>query len=165
MAKINSSEVSKAVDGLRLSSFTDKIPNEIEDKVKLVYEISPNQPDKRNQVVASAQSTTTNGVTTVYTTNDTKDSTFYLCSADLSFQQTVAGVTTEVRLEVTPYGQTTQVHILSFQLNATAAVKEINKIMVFQRPIAIAPGTVIRMGNNTSAGAVVQRANITGFYT
>jgi hypothetical protein len=164
MARIQSSILSKAINFLKLDPARERIPNEVADKVLITFPIGYDQPDKNNQIIVQISSTTANGVTNVYTIDSNKDRNFYLCSIDCSYANNSAGTADTFRVEGIPIGQSAQVGFIQFQFDAAAAVKQSAKNIVYNRPIVLEPGTVIRMGNNCAAGTCVQRCTITGFY-
>jgi len=158
MAKVEEQTViQRIIKGLRLSPANDKIPNEVNEKIRVVFVANP--PAQ----ITIVRSTFQLGLFTALIFRTPADKDFFLSVVHLGFAQLIGafGINTEARLTVVIDGVT---HILlnAIQPAGSVSVQE-NHVIPFPIPIKVDRDTDINLqtvvgGINTFAKAV-----ITGF--
>lgn len=161
MAKINNSDLIKEViDVARLHPSTDRIPNELAEKIVPVIDI--NQKHVRICDVVRHVSSTTSGSTNIYTTPSNKD--FYLVGASLSISKnaTCDDESGEVDYNIIIDGGSRSFIILA-KLTLTALNSSIT--LSLNNPIKIDRGSVISIAGNVTftVGAMVKAATLIGY--
>lgn len=133
-----------------------RIPREIEDKIKLVYNVNP---ENHVNIVKSVSRTTT-GTVTIFATPTDRD--FYITSVFLQNQSDSAADNIFGDVRVTING--VAVTLLIFQ-KITLTVFNYNTSISFFNPIKIDRGTNVTLNNTFGLGVSVSQGGITGYTT
>lgn len=152
MAQIHNAQLSKEIiDGAKVQLSMDKVPNQIADKVVPVMEVNPKLFRSCNiveNIYGSAG--------TIYTTPTDKD--FFLTSATLSYNKSVADSGTNAFIKLTLPGQGESIILTLPGITLTAEKLAISS--TFNPPILIKRGTNIY---TSGANITTICSNITGY--
>lgn len=150
MTKIYNSNLTKAIiEGAKLQTSTDKIPDELAEKVVPVMEVNPNL--LRNINFVKRVNIVNTATTTVYTTPTDKD--FYLTNAFLNFIKDALNTSVSTQLIITTEDSITDAIISFAQLTLTAQVGNEN--------VQFNPAIKLKRGSNiTASAASVAAGNI-----
>jgi len=148
MARINRTDViQRAVNGLALSTATDKIPNECLDKVQLTYDLNINQI---NFIDDTSSAVTSSGLV-IYTCSADKDT--YLWGISATWQSDVTADNTTLTVSAKLFnGSSAGVPVLRMNKFTTTATL-LEKSNMFAAPIRLLRGSTITLSNTFSVGA------------
>ncbi len=156
MAKIYNSDVTKGLaDSAGIQINTDKIPNELAEKIVPTFETNPEQLRKTTIVVHNTGTNAT--ATTIYTTPANQD--FYLTGYDLSLSKTAAAASARGYLMFTTNGVSRRIYI---QGEATTALQAGTRGFL-NHPIKIDRSTNIQIGLPVAEATISMSATIFGY--
>lgn len=155
MAQINNGELIKGlIDGAKINTSIEKVPNQLADKIVPVMEVNPDLLRKTNVLVTNNNPTGA----TIYTTPANKK--FYITFILLSANATVAGANV-LKLHFAQDGQTELIFTL-VPLFCTVAINAVNKnISLTFPPILLKKSSLIRTSVDGTVGTV--QATIGGY--
>ena len=156
MAKIESQEViNKVIDGLRLDVGNEKIPQEVEDKLRAVFISNPSRIIK----VASGSATdSTSGP--IFTTHATKRT--FLVSLQLTVSKSALATSINSRISAFPFGESAAIVLVRINYEPLTAGNHILNTD-FSIPIRLEPNTAVAI-INTTAVASIDTAALAFFY-
>jgi len=158
MADIHNSDLKREIiDGAKINTAFDKIPQQLAEKVVPVMETNPKFFRTINVVESGSRDTS--GQIALYTTPTDKD--FYITSVQINNQSDVTADNTDAYISTKlPDGNSATLAQL-FKLSTTVFQGVIN--LSFPIPIKIKRGTAINFGSTFTAGASITGAGITGY--
>ena len=158
MATINNSQLTREIiEGAKIETAFDSVPNQIAEKVVPVMEVNPKM--MRRTTIVKENSLVNALAVTIYTTNSTQD--FYLTSAQLAGYKDNTSTTTLIRIVATINGAATAIcGCGSVTLNAHSIVAP-NQII---NPIKIDRGSSIQIVSATNVGNFSVDGIIMGYY-
>jgi hypothetical protein len=152
----NSSLTKELVDGAKIATSRDNVPNQIADKVVPVMEVNPKMLRTINKVVYNGN-TATAGVT-VYTTPATQD--FYLVGFVLTLDKDAACDNTSCFGRLRAGGATINFAYMG-NLTSTAEHKEI--ALTFPQPIKCDRNSAIDVNGSFTVGTLSKQLVIFGY--
>lgn len=159
MAGINNSDLTRQlIDGAKINTSFDKVPNQLAEKVVPVMEVNPEL--LRKITVVDGEVRTTTGTLTGYTTSPTKK--FFLTgfSASIIKDATCDLSTGGIYVQCTKNGVLKT--LLSFSTITTTAQDHV-KIVQLSKPVELDKNTAILFTGTFSAGVMVRTLAIQGF--
>lgn len=158
MATIYNSNLTKElVDVARIQVSSDKVPNQIADKVVPVIDVNPKHSRNTNLVKVGVLANSTSG--NIFTTDSIKDT--YITGVQLGYIKDATATTTLISVAVTleEQGSTTIVSLPSLTL--TAAYDSI--FIPFNNPLKLQRSTTPTVRSATNVGNISANAVLYGF--
>jgi len=155
MAKIEKSEViQKVVDGLRLSVGAENIPQEVEDKIRAVFNVNP---DKLIKVEVNSAIDDASNV--IFTTNATKKT--FLTGMYITITKSVLSPSISTRITATPFaGANTEIMRIRYE---PLIASNHSENITLNTPLRLEPSSNVVL-INSSATASIDATAIIFFY-
>lgn len=159
MAQINNSELTKSlIDGARLNTGRDKIPDQIAEKVVPILDTTPDF-HRLTEFLASDAQTATQAAAVVYTTHATKKT--YLTGVYLQNMSNATADNTSISLSVIPKGRARD-FILRFMKLTTTAFSQ-SQFISFNKPLRLEENTTVLFASAFTVGASVSSIQVYGY--
>ena len=145
---------------LYLDGYSDKVPSEIDDKVQLTVDVSPqSNPDGSHQIYYNATGTNTLS-TTIFTSSTTQDTC--ITGMAMSMTKDVTGVSAVGTVTGYLFNVSSPITILAIQ-SKTLTVSSGQQSVEFNPPIKLQKGQPVTIGMTSATGLCSINASIWGY--
>ena len=145
---------------LYLDGYSDKVPSEINEKIQLTVDVSPqNNPDGTHQIYYNATGTNTLS-TTIFTTSSTQDT--FITGMAMSMYKDVTGVSAYGNINGFIFNVPSPIVMLSI-LSKTLTVSSGQQTVQFNPPIKLQRGQPITISMSSATSLVTINASIWGY--
>lgn len=150
MATINNGKIIKSIiDKAKIQTATDKVPNQLAEKVVPVMEVNP-QHDFDLKIASGTVSDATDG--TIHTCHATKKT--YLVSATVSVAKDVVSDSVYTWVRIRPFGQATDQVAINMRYEPITVGSNLIASLNPVQPILLEKSSVIGITNSTATASI-----------